>query len=604
MVLCFSIAKPFIVLSTNDSFYEAWKVFGLAAATVFVTSIFSMLLPAIYMAKRVPLIMLSQAIGALMTLLSFYILIDNGILGAALSVLIGAITMVLCQMSINRRLTSILEMPIQRQKLFNRAIIFGIACIVSYNFETNNYPIFIVKVLLLFSILIYLNRADLKEAFREVSKSTYLAKHFDKSKNVSGEAKKIIIFYDQYSTYTNTVFEHLSAFAKFSRHQFAYFHGEDRTAKIKLDQFDVLIIHYSLRVAFDAIPDRLSAQIEKFTGLKVLFVQDEYDLTDNTRKAIKKLGIDIVYTCVPAQHVQLIYPNEIFQKVRFITNLTGYAPLIQNGRVDIVPIKNRKITVGYRGRALPYWYGDLGQEKENIARVVKNYCEQKNIISDIEWDDSKRIYGEEWPKFLASIKCTLGTESGSNLFDDDGSIRTKFQEFLTANPGTCYSAARYAVLKDIKEIQIMNQISPRIFEAIACGTALVLFEGFYSGILQPGRHYLSLKKDFSNIDEIFSIISDDEKLQELADRAFDEILVGNQYSYKSFILNFDQMISKECDDKISGIGVEIKYNRVIRKYPAKKKFVPAPFFVRFIWMKLPLNMRKAIKPFIREIFKL
>jgi hypothetical protein len=604
VVFCFSIAKPFITLLADDRFYEAWTVFGLAAATVFITSIFSMLLPPIYMAKRVALIMLSQAVGALMTLLSFYILLDHGIYGAALSTLIGAIAMVLCQILINRKLSSVPEMPIHYLKVFNRGIIFSVACIVSYNFDTNNYPIFIVKVFLLFSILIYFNREDLKEIFGEILKSTYLVKYFDGSKNVSDDAKKIIILYDQYSTHTNTVFEHLSAYANFSKHKFAYFHGESRTTKIKWDQFDALIIHYSLRVAFDAIQDRLSDQIEKFDGLKILFVQDEYDLTENTRKAIKKLGIDIVYTCVPAQHIELIYPSEILQKVKFITNLTGYAPLIQNGRTEIVPIKNRKITVGYRGRALPYWYGDLGQEKEIIARSVKNYCEQKNIISDIEWDDSKRIYGDEWPKFQASIKCTLGTESGSNLFDYDGSIRTKFQQFLAANPGSCYSDARYAVLRNNKEVEIMNQISPRIFEAISCGTALVLFEGSYSGILQPGRHYLSLKKDFSNIDEVFSIISDDEKLQEMVDRAFDEILVGNQYSYKSFIFKFDQMLSKECENKIPGIRSEIEFNRITKKYPARRKFVPAPFIVRFIWMRIPLNMRKSIKPFIRELFNL
>lgn len=495
-------------------------------------------------------------------------------------------------------------MPIHYLKLLNRCIIFGFACIVSYNFDTKNYPIFIVIVLLLFSILIYFNRVDLKEAFDEIFKSTHLAKHFDGSKIVSSDVKNIIIFYDQYSTHTNAVFEHLSAFANFSKHKFAYFHGVGRATKIKWDQFDVLIIHYSLRVAFDAIPDPLSDQIEKFKGLKVLFVQDEYDFTENTRKAIKKLGTDIVYTCVPAQHIELIYPKERLQNVKFITNLTGYAPLIQKGRSEIVPIKNRKIIVGYRGRILPYWYGHLGQEKEIIARSIKNYCEQKNILSDIEWDDSKRIYGDEWPKFLASIKCTLGTESGSNLFDDDGSIRAKFQEFLAANPDSCYSAARYAVLRDVKEVEIMNQISPRIFEAIACGTALVLFEGNYSGILQPGRHYLSLKKDFSNIDEIFSIISDDEKLQEIVDRTFDEILVGNQYSYKSFIFEFDQMLSKECENKTPRIRFEIEFNRIIKKHPARRKFIPQLFIVKFIWMRIPLNVRNSVKPFIRELLNL
>jgi hypothetical protein len=51
---------------------------------------------------------------------------------------------------------------------------------------------------------------------------------------------------------------------------------------------------------------------------------------------------------------------------------------------------------------------------------------------------------------------------------------------------------------------------------------MVLFEGRYSGVLKPHRHYIPLKKDFSNFDEVVAKIRDVEGLQEMVDRTFDE----------------------------------------------------------------------------------
>ena len=54
----------------------------------------------------------------------------------------------------------------------------------------------------------------------------------------------------------------------------------------------------------------------------------------------------------------------------------------------------------------------------------------------------------------------------------------------------------------------MNQISPKIFEAIRLRTALILFDGSYSDVVKPDAHYIVLKKDYSNIDEVFERLED------------------------------------------------------------------------------------------------
>ena len=85
--------------------------------------------------------------------------------------------------------------------------------------------------------------------------------------------------------------------------------------------------------------------------------------------------------------------------------------------------------------------------------------------------------------------------------------------------------------------------SPRIFEAITLKSALILFEGKYSGVIKPFIHFIPLKKDFSNIDNVFDKLKDDNYLQLMVDRAFKDVILSGLYTYSSFINNYDKQIS-------------------------------------------------------------
>ena len=134
-----------------------------------------------------------------------------------------------------------------------------------------------------------------------------------------------IILYDKYSTYTNTVYEHLSSFRKYSKFTHFYVHAADETPKIDWKLIDIIVIHYSLRVAHDQITLNLLGQIRRFKGLKILFVQDEYENTNQVISSIKGLNIDTVYTCVPKKNIFKVYPKELKRSTKFIETLTGYS---------------------------------------------------------------------------------------------------------------------------------------------------------------------------------------------------------------------------------------------------------------------------------------
>ena len=88
------------------------------------------------------------------------------------------------------------------------------------------------------------------------------------------------------------------------------------------------------------------------------------------------------------------------------------------------------------------------------------------------------------------------------------------------------------------------QVSPKMFEAIKLGTVLIMYEGEYKGIFKPNIHYIELKKDHSNIEDVVEKIKDDDYLQNMSERAYKDIIKNGNYNYKDFIEYFDKVIKE------------------------------------------------------------
>jgi len=363
----------------------------------------------------------------------------------------------------------------------------------------------------------------------------------------------VLVLYDDLFTNTETIFEHLSAFATHSRHNYYFLPvvelSEDMFGKYRngrwpqawnLEMFDVVIWHFVLPAYLkDRLPPVVAEEMAKFQGLKVLFVQDEYDSTHNIWDAIRKTGVNLVMTCVPPEGRDFVYPPAELPGVEFIQNFTGYVPENQLDQY-IQPLEARDTRIGYRGRMLASRYGRLGREKYDIGVRMKDIADERGVPVDIEVDDWRRIYGADWYRFLGSARATLATESGSNVFDFDGSLKPL--SLKADEDGEDFEVFHANYLGDKDGIVTMNQVSPKIFEAIRLRTALVCFEGGYSGVIQPDIHYIPLKKDYSNIDDVLAKLEDVDYLKALTDRAYRDVIDTGRYSYATFVRTFDDIV--------------------------------------------------------------
>ena len=423
---------------------------------------------------------------------------------------------------------------------------------------------------------------------------------------------KILIIYHAGETYTNTVFEHLSSFARYSQYDISYCHHDQyQTFDVDLASFDAVVIHYSLRLPYNQISLNASLLLAEFRGLKALFIQDEYDHTKKAWDWIQRLGINLVFTVVPKNQIERVYPADIFPNVRFVNNLTGYVSTELLGEHDIFPLAQRGVFLGYRARELPLRYGQLGFEKVEIGKLVKTFCASRGIVEDIAWTETSRIYGNEWNVFIRSCRAMLGSESGSNVFDWDGTLDKQVEQYRKLNPTATDYEVYSSVVLPHELPGVMNQISPRVFECAAAHTALVLFEGSYSDVVKPWVHYIPVKKDGSNLKEVFEILADDKFLLELTSSAWEDLIGSGKYSYSSFVRMVDQEIEQGVK-RAHLIGLTLSAQNVplfVTKSPTLtasplRAFPPRPpgrlyFLLAKVWYVIPEQIKILLRPAVR-----
>jgi hypothetical protein len=318
-------------------------------------------------------------------------------------------------------------------------------------------------------------------------------------------------------------------------------------APVPLEDFDVLAVHYSNYLAMPTHFDPVSLRrIREFAGLKVAFIQDEYRTVNATTTKLRELGFDVLFTCVPAEEVEKVYPAEVVPGLRKISTLTGFVPAGLASRT-VHPNRSRVLDVGYRARILPFWLGELAAEKWQIAARFVEHTRAASLRTDISYDERDRIYGSKWIAFLSRCRTVLGVESGASVFDFSGEIQKQVETYVSKNPGAPFEEIQSKFLREHEHKVRLNQVSPRIFEVAALRTGQVLYEGEYSGILKPGRHYIELRKDFSNIDRVVDQILDRDHVEKMAECTYEEIALNPKYSYAHFVKEFDEAIEREVE---------------------------------------------------------
>ena len=406
-------------------------------------------------------------------------------------------------------------------------------------------------------------------------------------------------------------YEFVNSFKKYSTNNIIYnsivVKNKIYIPNLKLDNIDIICISWNVfgTLAYHSsnMSNNATDLVNKLKKSKipiVVFIQDEYLYQQQKAQFLKNCNVTLAFVNIQIKDAPKIYNNT----TKFANYLTGYIP---NIHFDITPIKDRKTHIFYRGRELHYIYGDIGQDKANIGKYMKRYSKKYNLKQNIGWNENQRVYNKDWYSSLLNSKTTLVSESGCKVYNFEPR-NTIIKNILKDNPNYSYEEAK----KDfnIEPMYRACEVGPKIFEAIKLGTVLIMYEGRYQDIFTPGVHYIELKKDYSNIEDVIEKIKDDEYLQNMADRAYTDIIKNGTYTYEHFIKYVDSVI-KEHKFKTTysthqqhtfppcfSMEIEGKINLYFDKTDKCVNYILSPIQIDFIFKGTNQSSRRTLEKII------
>ena len=345
-----------------------------------------------------------------------------------------------------------------------------------------------------------------------------------------------------------TIDEHIEAFGRHSHFpvralntDFGFPRGLAGTS------YDAIVLHYSVFASgpFDYL---IGAGFLDFIdrspdSYKVAFFQDEHQHCQRRFAFLDRHRIDCVYTCFERRYFDQTY-GHYTQVPKLVSHVPAYVSddMVAAAERLHVPDAERTIDIGYRARPMPPYVGRGGLEKVEIGERFAELAAGGELSIDISTREEDRLYGEEWYRFVAASRGFLGTESGVSCSDLEDEVREEYERLSADGRKVTIDELERGALGRWDWKVPLRTTSSRHFEAAALRVCQIMFEGEYSGALRPMEHYIPLRKDFSNYDEVIERWSDPSLRRELTENAHRDLIASGKHSYERFIASFDQTL--------------------------------------------------------------
>lgn len=365
--------------------------------------------------------------------------------------------------------------------------------------------------------------------------------------------KTILVLYYTRGVYPlrNTIETHLYCWKRYSKHRTIYVNVAfgfpwEYLKEIPIDaiifQTSFCGMRWSNRVFWNFTT--LVQEISEHPAVKIAIPQDEFIHTDLLCEMVNMFNVDWVLSCAYENEWDNIYHLVDRDRVNFKTVLTGYLDEQTVERIKPMhrALNEREHYISYRAWRAAYWLGSHALHKVKVGEIFKDAALRRGLPVDISLNDSDTIAGDAWFDFLANSRATVGVEGGASILDRDGSYKAAVDAYVAEHPSASFEETRDAVLSDAPDDFTLACISPRHLEAVATKTCQVLIEGGFNDILKAGEHYIPVKPDYSNVEEALDQLADDALVDEMVERAYEEIVVPGRYTYRGFVREIEDEI--------------------------------------------------------------
>jgi hypothetical protein len=291
---------------------------------------------------------------------------------------------------------------------------------------------------------------------------------------------------------------------------------------------------------------------------KIALPQDEYDHSELLNEWLLELGVSDVFSVFEGPDRDLLY-QRLTGHAAFHKCFTGYIDEATASEVSkrLVPISARPLDIVYRASHLPYWFGRQGQLKDRIGTVVLERALERGLRTDISTRAEDTILGERWFDFLMSGRTVLGCESGSSVLDRRGEMQVRIHRMLARKPEMAFEEVSQQMPTGW-DGHAFFALSPRHFESVITKTCQVLIEGEYEGVFKRERHYIPMRRDLSNVDEVLDRVEDRRLTQEIADTAYEEIYLSGKYGYAALATDIENVLCRARTGERRPKGVRVR----------------------------------------------
>ena len=287
----------------------------------------------------------------------------------------------------------------------------------------------------------------------------------------------------------------------------------------KVEKYPLSIILHS--AAWDHLRLLRLAQgrFQSRKGTMLLFYGNEYH---NMREKIafaRAVEADYIASQLPMSSAEWLYAE-------CEASIVLPAPAALNPQIYRPERTTRPIDIGFRGDiyASALALGDT--ERTSILQYFDRHAEEWGLTKDIAFIRHPR---EQWNGFLNRCKGIMGAESGTYFLERDDRTRQAVIAFLGQYPDAPFAQVYARFFRSYPNPISGKAISSRHFEPIGANTCQLLLEGNYNNILKADEHYISIKKDFSNIEEAIRRFQDQGYREAMVRRTHEYVLEEHTY---------------------------------------------------------------------------
>ena len=272
------------------------------------------------------------------------------------------------------------------------------------------------------------------------------------------------------------------------------------------------------------LPRLLKYGLLKFSPSKiVLFMGNEYKQTLERINFVRSHKVEYIVSQLPQDTAEWLYNDTNSTVISLPPGLNEKTFKVKKS------FNERSIDVGTRFHEAPFFLGSKDRLKTlDFAKIIEN-----DFNTDVEMIVGYELLGDAWVDFLNNCKYTIASEAGSSYLERDDKTRKLVRKYLDINPDATFEDIFNKFHKNYSRKRVSGQcISPRHFEAIGTKTCQILIEGRYNDILTPNVHYIELKKDFSNIEEVIEKLRNEKLRNEIVENAYNYVMQNHTYKHR------------------------------------------------------------------------